>query len=316
MTLLITEAEVEELLDMPTALIAVEGIFRQHGEGTATNRSRRRAFYPGGQLNVMFGATPEIEAAGTKSYTISKNGAKFYTLLFHPEEGELLAIIQSDKMGQLRTGAATGVGVKYLARDDATTLGLFGTGWQARSQLEAVAGVRELSRIVVYSRKEENRNDFASSMSEKIGFDIETTDSPEEAAAQDIVVTVTSSKGPVLKGDWLRPGAHVTAAGSNSLLKGEVDRDVIRRASFVCVDSKEEVGLEAGDLLEPLEAGVIMPEAVYELGHVVAGLNPGRRGPEDMTFFASQGLAIQDMAVARIVYDLASQRGAGRDVDF
>lgn len=313
---MITESEVGELLDMPTALVAVEGVFRQHGEGLATNRSRRRAFYPGGQLNVMFGATPEIEAAGAKAYAISKNGAKFYTLLFDPTEGELLAIIQSDRMGQLRTGAATGVGVKYLARDDATTLGLFGTGWQAESQLEAVLGARDLSRVVVYSRAAENREDFAERMSEKVGFGLETTDSPEEAAAQDIVVTVTSSREPVLKGEWLRPGAHVTAAGSNSLLKAEVDRAVIRRASFVCVDSKEEVGLEAGDLLGPLESGAITPEAVYELGHVVAGLNPGRRGPEDITLFASQGLAIQDLAVARVVYDLAVENDTGRDVDF
>ncbi|MGI8649300.1 MAG: ornithine cyclodeaminase family protein [Rubrobacter sp.] len=316
MTRLITETEVAELLDMPTTLAAVEGIFRQHGEGLATNRSRRRAFYPGGQLNVMFGATPEIDAVGTKAYTISKNGAKFYTLLFDPTGGELLAIIQSDKMGQLRTGAATGVGVKYLARDDASTLGLFGTGWQAESQLEAVAAARDLSRVVVYSRTEENRRDFASRLSGKLGFDIETTDSPEEAAAQDIVVTMTSSREPVLKGEWLRPGAHVTAAGSNSLLKSEVDRDVIRRAGFVCVDSKEEVGLEAGDLLGPLESGAVMPEAIYELGHVVAGLNPGRRGSQEITFFASQGLAIQDLAVARIVYDLAAENDTGREVDF
>ncbi|WP_162924649.1 ornithine cyclodeaminase family protein [Rubrobacter indicoceani] len=316
MTRLITEAEVSELLDLPTTLVAVEAVFRQHGEGLATNRSRRRAFYPGGQLNVMFGATPEIDAAGTKAYTISRNGAKFYTLLFDPAEGDLLAIIQSDRMGQLRTGAATGVGTRYLARDEAATLGLFGTGWQAESQLEAVAAVRDLTRVLVYSRTEENRRKFAEKMSGRLDLEVETTDSPEEAAAQDIVVTMTSSREPVLKGEWLRPGTHVTAAGSNSLLKAEIDREVVRRADFVCVDSKEEVGLEAGDLLPAMESGVITTEAVYELGAVVAGLNPGRRTPEDITLFCSQGLAIQDMAVARIVYDLAVKNGTGREVDF
>lgn len=316
MTRLITETEVSELLDMPTTLVAVEAVFRQHGVGLATNRSRRRAFYPGGQLNVMFGATPEIDAVGTKAYTISKNGAKFYTLIFDPTEGSLLAIIQSDKMGQLRTGAATGIGAKYLARDDATTLGLFGTGWQAESQLEAVSAVRDLTKVLVYSRTEENRKKFAEKMSGRLDLLIETTDSPEEAAAQDIVVTMTSSVQPVLKGEWLRPGTHVTAAGSNSLLKAEIDRDVVRRASFVCVDSREEIGLEAGDLLPAMESGVITTESIHELGHVVAGVNPGRRTPEDITLFCSQGLAIQDMAVGRIVYDLAVANDSGQDVDF
>lgn len=318
MTLLITEAEVEGLLDMQTTLEAVEGVFRQQGAGLATNRVRRRVHYPGGQLNVMFAAAPEIEAAGAKAYTVSRNGARFYTLLFEPESGHLLALIQSDRMGQLRTGAATGVGVRHLARPDASTLGLYGTGWQAESQLEAVAAVRDLSRVTVYSRTQEKRESFASRMGERLGLEgiITTTDRPEEPASEDLVVTVTSSKEPVLRGEWLRPGAHVTAAGSNSLLKSEVDRDTLRRASLVCVDSREVLGLEAGDLLSPLESGTIMPEAVYELSHVVAGLHPGRRSPEEITFFASQGLALEDLAVARIVYDRAVERGLGREIDF
>ena len=316
MTLLITEREVEDLLDMPSTLDAVEEVLRQHAEGRATNRARRRVALPTSGLNVMFAGAPEIGALGLKAYTVARTGARFYTMLFDPEGGELLAIIQSDKMGQLRTGAATGIATKHLARQDATTLGIYGAGWQAESQLEAIASVRDLTRVIVHSRSEEKRKAFADTMSERLGMEIETTHAPEEPAAQDIVVTVTSAKEPVLYGEWLRPGTHVNAAGSNMLFKSEVDREVIKRASFVCVDSREEIGLEAGDLMPSLETGLILPEAVHELGQVIAGRVPGRRGPEDITFFTSQGLALEDMAAARLVYDRAIEQDVGRDIEF
>ncbi|CAN5673272.1 ornithine cyclodeaminase family protein [soil metagenome] len=316
MTLLLTEEEVERLLDMNSTLDAVEKVLRDQAEGKATNRARRRVSLPTGGLNYMAAGAPELELMGIKVYSIARTGARFYTMLFDSEGGELLSIIQSDKMGQLRTGAATGVATKHLAREDATTLGVYGAGWQAESQLEAIAAVKNLERVVVHSRSEESRKAFAEKMGEKLEMEIETTQSPEEPAAQDIVVTVTSSKEPVLKGEWLRPGAHVNAAGSNFIFKSEVDRDVVRRADFVCVDSREELDLEAGDLMPSLETGAILPEAVYELGQVIAGHVPGRRGPEGITLFASQGLALEDMAAARIVYDLATEQDVGRDIEF
>ena len=316
MTLLLTETEVEELLDMSSTLDAVENILRSQAEGKATNRVRRRVALPTGGLNYMAAGAPTLELMGIKIYSIARTGARFYTMLFDSEGGELLSIIQSDKMGQLRTGAASGVATKHLAREDASTLGVYGAGWQAESQLEAIVTARDLDRIIVYSRTEETRKDFAGRMGDKLGMEIETTSSPEEPAAQDIVVTATSSKEPVLRGEWLRPGAHVNAAGSNFIFKSEIDRDVVRRASFVCVDSREELGLEAGDLMLPLETGAILPEEVYELGQVIAGHLPGRHGPEDITLFASQGLALEDLAAARIVYDRALEQDVGRDIDF
>ncbi|HZY65884.1 MAG TPA: ornithine cyclodeaminase family protein [Rubrobacteraceae bacterium] len=316
MTLLLTEEEVERLLDMGSTLDAVENVLRDQAEGKATNRARRRVALPTGGLNYMAAGAPELELMGIKVYSAARTGFRFYTMLFDSEGGELLSIIQSDKLGQLRTGAASGVATKHLAREDATTLGVYGAGWQAESQLEAVAAVKDLERIIVYSRSEETRKDFAARMSEKLGMEIETTSSPEEPAAQDVVVTMTSSKEPVLRGEWLTPGAHVNAAGSNFIFKSEIDRDVVRRASFVCVDSREELGLEAGDLMPSLETGAILPEAVYELGQVIAGQVPGRRGPEDITLFASQGLALEDVAAVRIVYDRAVEQDVGRDIEF
>ncbi|HVF02268.1 MAG TPA: ornithine cyclodeaminase family protein [Rubrobacteraceae bacterium] len=316
MTLLIAENEVENLLDMHTTLDAVEDILRQHAEGRATNRVRRRVALPTSGLNVMFAGAPQIGAVGLKAYTVARGGARFYIMLFDPESGELLSIMQSDKLGQLRTGAASGVATRHLAREDASTLGIYGAGWQAESQLEAIAAAKRLDRIIIYTRTERTRKTFAEKMSEKIGQEVETTHFPEEPAAQDIVVTMTSSKEPVLHGEWLKPGAHVNAAGSNFLFKREIDQDVVKRASLVTIDSREELALEAGNLLQAVETGVILPEAVRELGQIIAGQVPGRTSPEEITLFASQGIALEDMAVARIVYDRAIEQGVGREVDF
>jgi alanine dehydrogenase len=316
LTLILTEREIETLVDMPSTLEAVESVLRDQAEGRATNRARRRVALPRSGLNFMAAGAPEMGALGLKVYAVSRSGARFYTMLFDPENGKLISILQSDKLGQMRTGAASGVATKHLAREDASTLGIYGAGWQAESQLEAIAAVRDLERIIVYSRRDESRKAFAEKMSERVGMEVETTHSPDEPAAQDIVVTATSSGEPVLLGEWLRPGAHVNAAGSNFLFKSEIDREVVRRASFVCVDSREELGLEAGDLLRPLETGIILPEAIYELGQVVAGQVKGRRGPEDVTLFASQGLALEDLAAARVVYDRAIERDVGREVEF
>jgi ornithine cyclodeaminase/alanine dehydrogenase-like protein (mu-crystallin family) len=316
MTLFLTEKEVENLLDMRSALEAVEEILRQHAEGRATNHARRRVTLSGSGLNVMFAGAPEIRALGLKAYSVARTGARFYTMLFDPETGELLSIIQSDKLGQMRTGAASGIATKHLAREDADSLGLYGAGWQAESQLEAIATVKKLSRVIVYSRTEESRKAFAEKMSERLEMEIETTHAPEEPAVQDIVVTSTSAREPVLRGEWLKSGVHLNAAGSNFLFKREIDREVIKRASFVCIDSREELGLEAGNLLQALETGVILPEAVHELGQVIAGQVEGRRSAEDITLFSSQGIALQDLAVARLVYDRAVAENVGREMEF
>ncbi len=316
MTLFLTEGEVEGLLDMRSALDAVEEILRQHAEGRATNRARRRVALPGSGLNVMFAGAPEIEALGLKAYTVARAGARFYTMLFDPETGELLSVMQSDKLGQVRTGAASGIATKHLAREDASTLGIYGAGWQAEAQVEAIAGVKKLDRVIVHSRTVESRKAFAEKMGERLGLEVETTHAPEEPAAQDIVVTVTSSKEPVLRGEWLKPGAHVNAAGSNFLFKTEIDRDVVKRSSLVTIDSREELGLEAGNLLQGIETGTVLPEAIRELGQVVTGQIKGRQNPEDITLFASQGLALEDLAAARLVYDRALEQGVGREIDF
>lgn len=237
-------------------------------------------------------------------------------MLFDTETGELLSVMQAARLGSIRTGAASAVATKHLAREDAKTLGMYGSGGQAETQLEAIAAVRKLERIIVHSRREESRKAFAGKMSERLGMEVETTDFPEEPAAQDIVVTITSAREPVLKGEWLKAGAHVNAAGVNMLSKAEIDREVVQRAHSVYIDSREEMGLEAGNLQPALDTGVLLPEAVREIGAVISGHVPGRRSPDDITLFASQGIALEDLAAARLAYDRAKERGVGREMEF
>jgi alanine dehydrogenase len=315
MALLLTESDVTRLLPMGLALEAVEEVFRWQGEGKLTNRPRVRLPVPGGLLHVMPAALPEARVMGLKAYATVRGSAKFVVLLFSAESGGLLAVIEADKLGQMRTGAASGVATKYLARPEADRVGCYGTGWQARSQLEAVCAVRRIREVRVFGRDAERRARFAEEMEGALGVPVAAVDRPE-AAARDasIVVTITNSRAPVLEGRWLAPGAHVNAAGSNALQRAEIDVDVVRRAGLVVTDSLEQAQVECGDLVAALEQGVIRWEDVHELGAVVAGRLPGRTREDQVTLFESQGVAMEDIAVAARLLARARERGAGTAV--
>ncbi|MBI4013662.1 MAG: ornithine cyclodeaminase family protein [Candidatus Rokubacteria bacterium] len=315
MALLLTEAEVTALLPMSLALEAVEEVFRWQGEGRLVNRPRVRLPVPGGVLHVMPAAVPEARVMGLKAYATVRGSAKFVVLLFSAETASLLAVIEADRLGQMRTGAASGVATRHLARPDADRVGCYGTGWQARSQLEAVCAVRKVREVRVYGRDPERRARFAEEMAAGLGVSVTAVERPE-AAARDasILVTITSSKTPVLEGRWIAPGAHVNAAGSNALQRAEVDVEAVRRAGLIVTDSIEQARLECGDLVAPLEQGVIRWEDVRELGEIVAGKRPGRRSPEEITLFESQGVAMEDVAVAARLVARARERQAGREI--
>jgi len=315
MALLLTEADVTALLPMSLALEAVEEVFRWQGEGKLTNRPRVRLPVPGGLLHVMPAALPEAKVMGLKSYATVRGGAKFVVLLFSAENGTLLAVIEADRLGQIRTGAASGVATKYLARADADRVGCYGTGWQARSQLEAVCAVRSVREVRVFGRDAERRARFAKEMQEALGLTVTPVERPE-AAARDasILVTITGAKTPVLEGRWIAPGAHVNAAGSNHLQRAELDVEAIRRATLIVTDSLEQARLECGDLVAALDQGVVAWDAVHELGEVVAGRHPGRRWADDVTLFESQGVAMEDLAVAARLVARARAQGAGVEI--
>lgn len=313
--LYITEEEVGALVTMADALEAVEGCFRRQGEGRATNEPRRRARVPGGMLHVMFAADAEGGFLGLKSYTTFRSGVRFHVLLYDAADGALLAMIEADRLGQLRTGAASGVATRFLAAAEASVLAVFGSGHQARTQVEAVAHVRNLTEVRVYSRDAERRRAFSEALCAQMGLWALPAESPEAAVeGAHIVTTITSAAQPVFPGDRLSAGAHVNAAGSNSLLKREIDDATAARAGLVAVDSLAAVPVEGGDLLGPMQKGLVYPERLVELGRVVAGLHPGRTSPEEITLFKSHGIALEDIALAGVVYRRARERGMGREL--
>ncbi len=316
MALLLTEKDITELLDIETAIAAVEEVLRDQAEGYATNRSRYRVAMPASQLHVMAAGDKRLGVTGLKVYTASRKGARFLVLLYDAESGDMLAMIEADRLGQMRTGAASGVATKYMARESADTIGCFGTGWQAESQLMAVCAVRKIKSIAVYGRNAERREGFARKMTSLLRVEVTPAVTPEEAAGgRSIVITATSAREPVVKGEWLDPGTHLNVVGSNFLSKSEVDVETIKRASIIAVDSIEQSKVEAGDLMPAIERGVIRWESITELGRIIAGRERGRASGDDITMFKSNGIALEDIATALRVYDLARERRVGEKVD-
>ena len=309
---LISEAEVERLLPMRLALQPVEEAFRWHGEGRVENRSRVRLRGEGGLLHVMPASLLPANAMGLKAYTTFRGRANFIALLWSAETGELRAIVEADRLGQIRTGAASGVATKYLARLDADVVGCYGTGYQAETQLEAISLVREIRRIQVFSRDAERRARFAATMSQRLGVEVVAMDRPEAVArGASILVTITNSKTPVLRGAWIEPGAHVNAAGSNALDRVELDAEAVLKAALVVADSKAQAEIECGDLMGPMKDGKLRWGSVSELGEIVAGKSSGRRSRDEITLFESQGVAMEDVAVCATLLRRAEAEGVG-----
>jgi alanine dehydrogenase len=289
---------VDALLPPADAVAAVEGCFARLAAGAVENRPRFRLGLDDGRLNVLAAADLELGVAGLKAYAGFRSGARFIVALFAADRPELLALVEADRLGQRRTGAASAVAAKHLARAGACTLGIIGTGWQAESQVECLrAALPGIERVVAYSRSEERLAEFCRR------FDAEPAEYNRDAAEQEIVVTVTTSRDPVLRGEWLREGALVCAAGANRIDARELDNAVIERAAFICCDSKEQVEQSVLDWLE-----------VHELAEVVGGEVQGRAREEDIVLFKSLGIAAEDVAVAKLVYDRALERGVGESL--
>jgi alanine dehydrogenase len=311
------EDDVRELLDMETSVEVVEAAFRGLADDQATNIPRSRVRAQGITLHVMSAAAEYLGYVGWKAYTTTRSQARFHVGLYAADSGELLALIEAAFLGQLRTGAASGVATEYMARPDAKTVGVFGTGKQARTQLKAVTTVRRIERAEVYSRKAERRERFAHEMSEYCGTQVVPVHSPDETAAEkDIVICATTSEVPVFEGRVLEPGTHLNVVGSNYLTKTEVDVETIRRSDIIVCDSIEACRKEAGDFVQALEAGVTDWPLLHELADVVAGRQTGRALPEQITLFKSVGLAIEDVALAAKLLERAREENMGQPLPF
>jgi alanine dehydrogenase len=301
MTLYLTENQVGELVSPADAVDAIEGCFQRMARGAVENRPRYRLGLEHGALAVMAAADLELGYTGAKVYSGFRTGARFVVLLFSTTAPELVAVIDADKLGQLRTGAASGVAAKHLARSDVSSLGVIGCGWQAESQVACIrAAVPGIERVVAYCRTDANLRDFC----ERTGA--EPGETNRDPAQCDIVVTVTGSPDPVLHGEWLNPGALVCAVGANDGRRRELDTAVLERATFVCCDSLEDARLESADLIEPVESGTLDWLEVHELQEVVAGQIPGRQSDDDIVVFKSNGLAAWDIALAARALELAA----------
>jgi ornithine cyclodeaminase/alanine dehydrogenase-like protein (mu-crystallin family) len=307
--LYLRESEVAKLLSPADAIEAIERCFQRLASGQVENRPRFRLGLAGGVLNVMAAADLELGVAGSKIYGGFPDGARFVVALFAADRPEVLALIEADRLGQRRTGAASAVAARHLAKPGSSSLGVIGTGWQAESQVECIrAALPDIDRVVAYSRNEKRLAAFCKRLGAEAG------EYNKDAAEQDIVVTATSSKDPVLRGEWLRPGTLVCAMGANRIESRELDNAVLERAAFVCCDSKEQARIEAGDLAEPVERGVLDWLEVHELAEVVGGEVPGRSSEDDIVLFKSLGIAAEDLAVAALVYERAQERGIGTEL--
>jgi alanine dehydrogenase len=296
-----SEADVERLLGPAEAVDAIEACFARMARGAVENRPRYRLRLEHGALAVMAASDLELGFAGAKVYAGFADGARFAVLLFRTDAPELAAVLDADELGRLRTGAASGVAAKYLARGGAATLGVIGCGRQAGTQVACIrAAVPTVERVVAYCRTESRLREFCER------FDCEPGESHRDPAECDIVVTVTGSPDPVLRGEWLQDGALVCAVGANDGRRRELDNVVIERAAFVCCDSLEDAKLESADLIEPVEGGSLDWLEVHELQEVVAGATPGRQGDGDIVLFKSNGLAAWDVAAAAAVVAMAS----------
>jgi alanine dehydrogenase len=316
MTLHISEMEVREVLSMPMAIEAVEEISRKQASGEVVVHPRRRFELPGrGFFHYMAAADFSAGFVAMKQYTYVRGKLRFLVPLYEMTSGDLLALIEADYMGQLRTGAASGVATKYLARKDARVAAIIGTGGQARTQLEAVAAVRTLESARAYGRDPAKRQNFCKEMSERLGVFVQACTSAGEAVrGADIVSTATTASQPVVRGADLAPGAHINAIGANHAHKRELDDEAVASADVIVVDSVEQSRQEAGDLIIAFHGDEICWTGVKKLSEVVAGRASGRSSDSEMTLFKSNGIASWDLAVAMKVYALARERGLGREL--
>jgi ornithine cyclodeaminase/alanine dehydrogenase-like protein (mu-crystallin family) len=307
--LYLSEADVESLLTPAEAFAAVEASFLRLARGVVQNPDRVRLEIADGVFAAMPAADAELGYAGLKTYALTGSGTPFLVVLVAIDDTRIEAIIEAVALSRLRTGAASAVAATRLARPGASTLGVIGSGRQAAGHVAALrAALPSLGRVLVYGRDAERLARFCREL------DCEAAESSSEAGACDIVVTATTAQDPVLRGEWLQPGALVCGIGANEPTWRELDNVVLERASFVCCDLREQSQAEAGDLIEPVARGVLDWLEVHELHEVVAGEVQGRSSDDDIVVFKSNGLATWDLAAAARVVELAREAGAGREL--
>lgn len=316
MALVLREGDVRRVLTMPDTVAVLEQAFGAMADGLAVNLPRSRIMLADGVLNMLAAAAPTLGLLGFKTYTAFREGVRFVVMLFSAQDGQLLAIIEADWLGRMRTGGTSALATKYLARHNATTVGLIGTGNQAMTQLMGICAVLNITTVYAYSRRPQACKIFCDEMTKVLGTQVIPVGSPRQAVeAADILITATSSPEPVLQGEWLRQGCHINAIGSNWPTKREIDLSTLQRSFLIVTDSRDQAHEEAGDFIIPADEGLFDWSRVDELSNVVGAHGPQRESPENITLYKGLGIALEDIATAAHVYQLAKQRGLGEELN-
>lgn len=317
MALFLKDEDVAQCVTMDAMLEAIESMQRQYGDGQAHNMTRRKIIADSGMLSVMGGGLFHQGLLGVKTYTVVKGAYSFQVSLYDANTGELLLYTQANRLGQLRTGATTGVAVKHLANPGDATVGIIGTGGQAPTQLEALSKVRGIKKIKAYSRTQERREEFARRMTDTMGVEVSAVASNEDAVRDcDIVLCIAATMDPVVEGAWLKDGSTLIGAGPTTWRAREVDEAVITRAGKLIVDSTEQAAIEAGDLCSAVDKGIIQWSKVHELRHVVSGAVTGRDSKDQVVYAKIMGTGVADVAAAKLAYDSAKAAGLGTEMDW
>ena len=314
----IDEATASKILNMDNALNLVEESFTTYAQGKSFNMTRQRMRIRKGALHMLPGAVPYKNVIGFKAYTSFRAGLIFKVHLYDAENGNPLAIVDANEIGRLRTGAATGIATKYMAKKESNTAFIFGGGFQAEAQLEAVYKTSNIKKAFVTTRKIENAQAFADKMSKSLGIEIIPTQNIENDLPQaDIIITITTAVKPLFEHTMLNPnGVHINGAGSNALIRAEVPEKTIEAAEVLAVDSKDVAAIECGDILPSLEKGRLHWNEIVELGEITAGFRPGRVTENGITIFQSQGMGLQDIMCAQYIYRKAVAENLGKELPF
>jgi alanine dehydrogenase len=317
MTLFLRDEDVNRSVSMDDMLVAIEDMQRQFGLGQAYNLPRKKIIASSGMLSVMGGGLFYDGVLGVKTYTVVRGRYSFQVSLYDADSGELLCYTQANRLGQLRTGATSGVAVKHLANPDASALAIIGTGNQAATQLEAVCKVRGVKNIQAYSRGKEGREAFADRMSGSLGIDVAPASTNEKAVAgSDIIICIAAAMEPVLEGSWLGEGATVIGAGPTTWRAREVDDATLNRAQRIFVDSIDQAKEEAGDMASAVDRGIFQWSQVMELRHAVTGTVTGRDNRDQIVYAKLMGTGVADVAAAKLAYDKAKAAGVGMEMDW
>jgi ornithine cyclodeaminase/alanine dehydrogenase-like protein (mu-crystallin family) len=313
--LFLTEEDVQRLVTVKDAIATLEELFATWPDQTTINMPRQRAKVGTGMFNLMGASYGPKGVFGLKAYYGGGNaaGARYHALIYSAADGKLLAMIECDALGQMRTGAASGLATKLLANADAKTLAVIGSGRQALTQVAAVCAVRPIDAVRVFSPNAAHREGFARDIELELRVAAQPAASGEAAVSgADVAITITKAVEPVLRADWLKPGAHVNAAGANSGNRREVDPDTVLRASLRATDQVAQAHGEAGEYRDLVAAGKLAWSDIVELGDLVTKKAAGRKSPTDITLFKSLGIALEDVAFGELAYRRALERGVGK----